>query len=239
VKNRQLKSATFTANEKKSQNKGKSKRSAHPDRAHNVVTIDAHEPKPKKRLVLSKEPRQNPQQVQLDLQKDLPLPKPRSELTAALSGLRAAMDTAAAAYENGRIDLDKCCDDYTTAAKNFAALILAERIRRSFERKVDSVTGKSTESVDEKIQHAKEVRMWLASWNFALRDPSSHQALGIRGYSNRTRGGAFRLSAFGKSKNLVRPTSWESIRALVLSPVLCDVTAEVHERDFSLDQPSR
>jgi hypothetical protein len=161
-------------------------------------------------------------------QKDDPLPY--KDLESATIALKAAIEEAVAAASNKR-DIGALCDEYTKAARSFAAIILGERIRQSFESKIDPESGRPTETYKEKIAHAGAIRDWLHAWNFGFKDPKSDLSYQLRASSSSGALGRFRLGPHGTPSNSAQPSSWEEVARVVLKPVLCDVTAAVWERD--------
>lgn len=127
------------------------------------------------------------------------------------------------------------CDAYREAAVSFAAKMLSERIRQSFFHAIDPHAGSSRESAAEKIQHARMIRGWLAPWNLGFYSHKTGALLQLNGSSNGTRGGVYRLAAYGQ---LITPeiTRWNEVKEILQAPDLRDVTDFVHHRNRSLSR---
>ena len=148
------------------------------------------------------------------------------ELRRKADAAKAAIDHAVAAFDNPE-ELARQCDAYTGAAKDFAAMILAERVRQSFVDTIADENQKSTESVDEKLQHAREVRDWLAPWNLGFHDPETGAAFQLRARHYGTTGGGYRLGKYGEMTS-ASIDSWSKILPVVTNPQLCDVTHHIY-----------
>jgi hypothetical protein len=122
-------------------------------------------------------------------------------------------------------DLQEACDAYTRAARSFAALILAERIRRTTATTLETSHGHSNESLAEKIEHARNIREMLAPWNLGLCDTSTGTTYQIRACSNGTQGGHFRLRAYGNDGS---HSSWNFVKSILTQPALADTTQFVY-----------
>jgi hypothetical protein len=160
--------------------------------------------------------------------------EPSAAVVAAAKELHEAVDRAVDAY-GAPESLGIRCDEFTPAVKQFAALILAERIRRSFLEQVDPARNVPLESPEEKLAHAKAIRVWLAPFNlaFSCRTADGRQAPHqlFAGSTGKTQG-TFLLSEYGHSSPRRAMSSWEnSIRAVVKNPVLVDVTDLTRHHD--------
>jgi hypothetical protein len=160
--------------------------------------------------------------------------EPSSAVVAAAKELHAAIDRVVDAYGNPE-SLGVRCDEFTPAAKQFAALILAERIRLSFLEQVDPKWNFPRESLEEKLLHTKAIRAWLAPFNlaFSCRTADGRQAPHqLFSTSTGKAQGTFLLSEYGNSSPRRVMSSWEnSIRAVVTNPVLVDATDLTRHHD--------
>ena len=134
------------------------------------------------------------------------------------------------ALSNDDTTFSAACDSYTKAAKDVAATMNAERIRRSFADKVDK-DGISTESVEEKVQHAADVRSWLAPWNLALTDKLTSIPVQLYAQRNATKTGMYLLQPLGKVSNKRPFGAWERVIGAVSAPTLIDISDVFHKRD--------
>jgi len=161
--------------------------------------------------------------------------KTRAELIDSLNEARrrveTAMDDLIAVASGTDMDLGPRCEAYTESAREFAGLMLCERIHRSFEGTIDQEAGTSNESSDEKRNHAAEIREWLKPWNFGFLDPATGEKMKLLGGANRTLGGAFRLVAYGSNRGGPERSPWPRVRAIVENPILVDVTDSVYRTD--------
>ncbi len=148
-------------------------------------------------------------------------------LLAAAANLKQVIDTAESTFHVGdEAQFGTLCDEYTKAAKTMAAILLEERVRRSFMGKIDPETGKSTESLADKITHAQQIRDFLSPWNFgfALNEGRAQ----IQGYNNGGPLGNFRLVPYGGKVAVAETARWETVKKVLLSPTLVEVTEEIY-----------
>lgn len=181
----------------------------------------------------------------LDVLPDLPLNRRREEEAEFLRGPHRFREMIAAAGDardsmsavvdalasDDKDELDKSFDAYAEAAKSFTKLVLAERIRRSFVGKIDPDTGKSTESVDEKIEHARLIRDWLSPFNLGFVDAETGRLFQIRGMRTSAAGGQYRLGAYGVNSS-PELCGWPHVKSIITSPTLGDVTRFVYRQHF-------
>jgi hypothetical protein len=159
-----------------------------------------------------------------------PLPKPsESNLCDAAQAVADAVERAVSQFsEPDDSAFGRCCEEYTRAAKGFAKLILAERIRRSFTPTI--ADGKSNESVSEKIEHAGLVRSWLFPWNLGLKEKSTGLTVQLFGRPSGSKAGSFALVAYNSPQKGKQWTQWSRVKALLDDLELEDVTDSVARR---------
>ena len=148
-------------------------------------------------------------------------PNPTAPLATAARTLEAAIRKSLVAFKDEG-DFDACCDEYTRAARHFAELITAERIRRIFSQKIDWTTGKSLESLEEKKKTAQLVREILSPWNLGFfREGDKSGIYQIFATDNNSEDGVYRLKLYGKKESF---TASDEIRKTVEFPVLGDAS---------------
>jgi hypothetical protein len=153
------------------------------------------------------------------------------ELDRTANDLKAAVDKAVGSLKGGdRRAFGNACDEYRTNAQDFAAAILRERIRQSFDFTIDPTTGHSREHADDKIEHARRIRSWLMPWNLGFYQPRTGALFQVKGATNGTRGGVYRLNSYGRSlgSEIAR---WEDVKGILLSSELRDVTDYIYHRN--------
>lgn len=153
-------------------------------------------------------------------------------LQDALAGLHKAADASVVACldENKFGSLESLSDEFTEAARIFAARLLAERVRRSFVGKVDPETEKSLETQDQKIEHARQVRRLLAKWNFGFE--TAVGAVQLHGIGNGGPLGCFKLTPYGGQKASKAIAKWDTVKRILDEPRLVDVTDSVYQSPF-------
>jgi hypothetical protein len=150
----------------------------------------------------------------------LPFKNIKEAKHAVISAVSAAVHAV-----NNEGDLQEASDAYTRAARSFAALILAERIRRTTAKTLETSHGHSNESLAEKIEHARDIKEMLAPWNLGLCDTTSGRIYQIRACSNGTQGGHFRMRAYGNEGS---HSSWDFVKCILTQPALADTTEFVY-----------
>lgn len=148
-------------------------------------------------------------------------------LLTAVDNLKQVIDSAETAFQAGDgAQFGTLCDEYTKAAKSLAAVLLEERVKRSFIGKIDPETGKSTESLADKITHAQQIRDFLSPWNFGFALNGGRAQ--IQGYNNGGPLGNFRLVPYGGKMAVAETARWETVKKVLLSPTLVEVTEEIY-----------
>lgn len=153
------------------------------------------------------------------------------ELVTAADALKKVIDGCVSAYVEQPANLGSRCDELTTLAQKFAAVVLAERISRSFAPVIDRKSGVCEEKADAKVLHAKEIRKWLAPWNLGFFDADSGKLLSLLGKTSSSSNGSYYLRAYGSEGNAPRTASWEAVRKLVTNPILRDITDLIRHND--------
>lgn len=125
--------------------------------------------------------------------------------------------------------LGELCDRYTIVAKELAAVLLEERIRRSFRGTIDEQSGQSKETGTEKLAHAQKIKSWLRPWNLGFQDQSRQVAAQVVCSTSRQYG-AYRLNPFGGLGDI---NKWADIRETLTEPRLVDVTSFLFHSPFS------
>ena len=146
------------------------------------------------------------------------------ELISRAKKLHAAIDCAVKGFPTS-IGNGDSIDRFTDAAKNFAAHLLAERIQQSFANTINPVTGQSTEtSLDEKLEHAREIRDWLVQWNFAFVHPRTGECYQLHAMSTGpcgSKGGTYTATHYGSNAKI---SAWPQVRAMVTDWSLGDIS---------------
>jgi hypothetical protein len=132
--------------------------------------------------------------------------------------------------------LSAVCDEYTKAARSFAALILAERVRRIFRDKIDLENEKSQENLQEKQATAEIIRKLLSPWSLGFIHEGDKKSglFQIYACAEKSSDGAYRFVGYGNSGSL---TALDEIRKAVNSPILGD--ASVFSKRPNLRGPTR
>ena len=152
------------------------------------------------------------------------------ELKEKMGRAENAIQAFSNASQGSDEEFGKACDEYACVAKDLAALVTEERIRRSFEGKIND-KGKSNESLEQKLQHARQIRRWLAPWNLALRDEANDRSVQIYARKNSASGSSiYQINPLSDSKDRKRTSKWAIVREVLCSPKLIDVSQLVHSR---------
>ena len=161
----------------------------------------------------------------------------QQRLEAAKSKVNAAMESAISAVQE-KGDIGPACDEYTVAAKEFAKLILEERIRRycdsmhmrDLRRASDS---EHLDNLQKKEKVAGQIRDWLAPWGLGFCDfehGAKYRLSAVRNPSPKW--GTFCLSEYGThgakdggSRTAKKITRWAEVVRIITDPQLCDITS--------------
>jgi hypothetical protein len=166
----------------------------------------------------------------------LPVEEPNSakinKLKAAADRVKSAVDAVLAKIAD-EASLDEACDEYTVAAKSFAATILAERIRQSFLEKIDFRTGQSNETAEQKYQTAQTIRDLLSPWNLGFCHPSKPGVVFQLFSGDEGANGRYRLSGYGLArKNSYRMSKADEVVQIISAPELGDVTGFLYNHNL-------
>jgi hypothetical protein len=155
---------------------------------------------------------------------------PFANLAEATRALRGALDSCLLCLEqNG--DLSTCSDEYTKAARSFAAIVLAKRISDLVSKvPIDPKTSCPDFGFSEKVDLSRQVRFMLAPWNLGLADGVNQTKYQLMSQSSGSKRGVFVLRRFGSPGSSESIRSWPAIAKILGSPHLCDVTKESRER---------
>lgn len=134
---------------------------------------------------------------------------------------KAAVDelSAAATTNMKSKKMKVICDRFTETVREFARAGLGEQIRRSFAETLDA--GKSTETYEQKLDHAREVRDMLSRWNFGFEVNGTSAQL--HGSDNGGSAGCYRLSTHGGKEAPARVAKWAVVKEVLLSSRLIDI----------------
>ncbi len=142
--------------------------------------------------------------------------------------LRDATDALQLAAQQNE-SLEAPFERYTAAVKGVAATVLEERIKQSFADKIGD-DGKSTESLDEKVEHARKVRAWLQEWDFSLYDIVRKKIYNFtavaKGEGNHS---AYRLTYYGDDGQRKFVDGWPTVKEVLCSPNLVS-TSKISEK---------
>lgn len=152
----------------------------------------------------------------------------QKKLEAEIKLLKQACDDLAADSQKG-LPLADSFSEFSRASRLLSKTVIEKLIPESFEGKI--VDGKSTEDLDEKIEHAKRIRNWLAPWNFALKEPVSGNLVKLVGITTASKMGSYRLYPLGQTQQAKRVSNWEHVRQILESPQLEEATDVIHRRN--------
>lgn len=163
-----------------------------------------------------------------------------ADLRASARRLKAAVDDAISTFGNTQ-DLNQASDHLTETAKHFAALITAQRIKLAFASTLDPENGKSVQSLEEKLNFARQIRDWLSPWNFGFRLPSRPEiSVQLFAGSDGTSKGSYKLVPYGTHNPIGLPLSqWGEISTALNDPQLTDIGGFVYRHNFRDRGPKR
>ena len=154
----------------------------------------------------------------------------RKRLATACSEIQQVINDADGVMASEDAEpLGELCDRYTKVAKEFAAVLLEERIRRSFLGTIDEQSGQSKETGAEKLNHAQKIKSWLRPWNLGFQDQSTQIAAQVICSTSRQYG-AYRMNPFGSGIREIN--KWGDLKEMLTEPRLVDVTSYLYHSPF-------
>jgi hypothetical protein len=136
----------------------------------------------------------------------------------------------AASIQNDRLTPDIYAE-YTVAAKNLAAVAAEHLVKKNVQEFVGEQDDKN-HTPEEMKSLARNIRSWLAPWNFAIMDSADQKTYRLdavrKGHADQV---AFELRQHGNPHG--RKAKWSKVKEVLLSPNLVDATEILRNRQNS------